>query len=199
MALGASTWTSTGASGAASQSDRSEAAQRPMLCGLAGLRACRHLYVVPGPFTRPTSGPPARPPVGPTTGPPCDGGPGPVSRTRSALAGFGLCRHIRVRLGVSMCLGVSHSDRRDLSRLGAGDSAAYRLRAGYATLVRNEARTDAERLRGGSTLAARCSVGVGGSIGGADQTERKQTAVRDDGQGAQISRPAGKGCGRSRA
>jgi len=191
MALGAS----GAASGGTSQSDRSEAAQRPMLCGLAGLRACRHLCVILGPFTRPTSGPPARPPVGPTTGPPCDGGPGPVSRTRSALAGFGLCRHIRVRLGVSMCLGVSHSDRRDLSRLGAGDSAAYRLRAGYATLACN----DAKRLRGGSTLAARCSVGVGGSIGGADQAERKQTAVRDDEQGAQISRPAGKGCGRSRA
>ena len=102
-----STGTSTGPSGGtstgASQSKWREASQTPMPSRLAGLCACRHLYV----------------------------------HTSSM-----------------------HSHRRDVTRLRAGDSAAHRLRAGYATLPRNDARPCPRRPRGGSTFPARCSVGV---------------------------------------
>lgn len=125
-----------------------------------GIRSANHASLTstgysPGTSTGPSGGPSA----GASQS---DRGEAAQTTMPARFAGLRVCRHLCIRLDGSACLGVSHSDRRDLSRLGAGESAAYRLRAGYATLLRNDARTYAERRRGGSGSAARCSVGVDG-------------------------------------
>lgn len=177
MALGTSTGASGGPSTGASQSDRGEAAQRPMAGRFAGLRFCRHLCGYRGVARRSPVRPSVRPPVRSPVRPPFDAGPGSESRTPSPFAGFGLCRHIYAHL---------RSSHFDLTRALCSRPNRYRLRAGYATLLPDTARTCVERQLAlstfaarasvvvesrisRSTLAVRCSVGVGGTHG------RKQT------------------------
>jgi hypothetical protein len=134
ISAGASTGPSGRASTGASQSKRREAAQMPMPARLAGLRACRHLYV----------------------------------HTSSM-----------------------RSHRWDVTRLRAGESAACRLRAGYATLPRNDARPCPWRPRGGSTFPARCSVGVDGEKRCKRQAEAGASDARQcfGALGGEIRRP----------
>lgn len=116
----------------------------------AGLRICRHLC------GHPRS--PVRPPVRSPVRPPCAAGSGPGTRAPAPFAGFGICRHLYAHLRVShfarcSCRGLLlHALRSRRNR--------YRLRAGYATLLPDTARTCVERQLALSTFAARASVVV---------------------------------------
>jgi hypothetical protein len=173
---GTSAWASTGAS----QSDWKETAQTAITAPLAALLACRHLCVhsvlFPGSLIRPPAGPPARPPAGPPLRPPCREVPASRSRTLSPIVGIDRRRHLCVHLA------SSHSDRRGVARLGAGESAAITSALARQRFPRNCARACLQQRRRRSTFAARCSVVVGGPHGTPDP-QKEADAVRPDAQG----------------
>lgn len=74
------------------------------------------------------------------------------------LAGFRVCRHLYAHLNVSHL--ARYSCRGPLPRALRSRRNRYRLRAGYATLLLDTARTCVERQLALSTFVTRCSVVV---------------------------------------